>query len=1559
MATESGDGGTPATTAPTSQRPLITPEPFSGTGMFSEWIEHFEAVAAINKWDEAAKLLWLRVRLVGGAQTAYGRLPTEAKESYVELKKALKGRFEPEALKERHLAQFQARKKTKTEGWAEFADAVKLLCDKAYPDLEEKARECLALNHYLGQIDNPQIAFSVRQRQPKTLMEAVSGTIEMESYLQPKPSRIAQVEPEPAAESVIAAIQNQQTALLGALDKVMEHLEKLEAKAQEPPKGPPAAPRGSSGRRPVIVCRKCHREGHYARGCASQPLPSGADRQDPEPMSLLPVTHSYRLSGTVNGVPTTFVVDTGASITVLDETLWEKTHRGECSLEPWTGRRLVGVEGTPLHICGVSNVELKFAGETFHCPVLVARSLTSEAILGLDFLEANNCTLEMADRKLTFPERGVAVSLYDSSPDPELLQARVTIDETLTIPPFSMLETMARVNGKVRGQTWLLQECRTKQLPVKIANGLVNSTCDQVPVRVLNPSPDSRVVYKGTKIATVEGVNDEPRQTILAVQPEAREVSRTKRQALSKMMEKCASDLGAEQKEQLLQLLIEFADIFADEGELGRTDRITHNIDTGSAPLIRQPVRRVPVCQKAEIKDLLADMEKKDVIRPSNSPWASPIVLVRKRDGSHRFCVDYRKLNAVTRKDAYPIPRIDDTLDTLSGACWFSTLDMVSGYWQVEVGEKDREKTAFCTPYGLYEFNVLPFGLCNGPATFQRLMDLVLSGLQMSQCLVYIDDVIVVGRTFDEHLCNLREVFGRVRGAGLKLKPSKCAFLQERVYYLGHEVSRKGVATDPTKINQVAHWPVPQSVKDVQKFLGLASYYRRFVRNFASIAKPLHRLTEKTATFEWTVECQAAFAELRHKLCTAPVLAFPDFTKPFILDTDASNTGIGGVLSQLDEQGQEHVIAFASRTLSKSERRYCVTRRELLAVVVFTQQFRPYLLGREFTLRTDHSSLSWLQSFKEPEGQLARWLEKLQEFHFRILHRPGKKHTNADAMSRRPCDQCGRIDEDSFVPQSSVDPEENSMATVSPIVMDASPVGDGTPAKLRQLQLDDSDIKFVLEAKESDTRPADDVVKAKSTEVRKLVQIWDQLVVANGVLKRRFEDEEGQTEVCQWVVPKKQRKEILHHLHDGPLGAHLGEKKILQKLKERFYWPGHATDVRNWCHSCEPCAQRKTPIPKPRAPLVSIQVGHPMQLVATDIVGPFPESTSGNSYVLVAADYFTRWVEAYPIPCQEAAVVAKKLVDEMFCRFSPPEQLLSDQGRQFESQLLAEVCKIMGIQKSRTTPYHPQCDGLVERWNRTLLQSLATSVSDHPENWDEFIQKICMAYNTSVHPTTGFTPFFLMFGRQAKLPVDLLYGTPEPDPLPPSQYAATLKTAMGEAYEKVRTKTTRQLKHQSDLYNQKVHGNPYKVGDFVWVLFPQTPRGKSKKLYRPWKGPFVVAKKLSDITYRVQEVTNRRRRLVIHFNRLKPFRGTVSDRQPQQQEPRPSDGHMQGEEPKRHYFGSQLELAEEDSDTPALPSPPELNADPAPEPQGEVQNASRRYPQRARQPPNRFSQEYS
>ena len=772
-------------------------------------------------------------------------------------------------------------------------------------------------------------------------------------------------------------------------------------------------------------------------------------------------------------------------------------------------------------------------------------------------------------------------------------------------------------------------------------------------------------------------------------------------------------------------------------------------------------------------------MLSKDIIRPSSSPWASPITLVPKKDGSVRFCIDYRKVNSATRRDAYPLPRIDDTLDTLSGARWFSTLDLVAGYWQVELAEEDKEKTAFCTSDGLFEFNVLPFGLCNGPATFQRLMDLLLTGLQWSSCLVYLDDVIVVGRSFSEHLQNLDNVFRRLQNAGLKLKPQKCAFLKTEVLYLGHLVSRSGIATDPTKVEKVATWPIPCSTKEVQRFLGFASYCRRFIHEFSQIAKPLHRLTERNAPFEWTRDCQHSFEQLKGKLTTAPILAYPDYSRPFLLDTDASDVGIGAVLAQHDDEGRERVVAYASRTLSRTERKYCVTRHELLAVVTFVQHFRPYLLGRAFTLRTDHGSLTWLQSFKNPEGQLARWLEKLQEFNFTIVHRRGRSHQNADALSRIPCSQCGREEDPQPLPVAVTNLQQHDLSG------------------MRQLQKEDPDVGVVMEAWENGSKPSEDVQKAQSTTARRLLQLWDQLLVRDGILYRRWESADGSRSVLQLVLPRSERKRVLHELHAGATGGHLGETKVLGKLKERFYWPGHATDVRDWCRTCRPCAQRKGPIPKNRAPLQTVRAGYPMQIVSADILGPFPLSDNGNSYILVATDYFTKWAEAYPIPDQETSTVARKLTENMFLRFSPPEQLHTDQGRQFESRLLAEVCDLLKIQKSRTTAYHPQSDGQAERWNRTLLGMLATCVEGRAEEWEDQVQKVCMAYNTSTHATTGFTPFYLMFGRQARIPADLMYGTAEPESLDYGEFAAKLRQSLADAYRIARNSTTTKQERQA------------------------------------------------------------------------------------------------------------------------------------------------------------------
>ena len=392
-------------------------------------------------------------------------------------------------------------------------------------------------------------------------------------------------------------------------------------------------------------------------------------------------------------------------------------------------------------------------------------------------------------------------------------------------------------------------------------------------------------------------------------------------------------------------------------------------------------------------------------------------------------------------------------------------------------------------------------------------------------------------------------------------------------------------------------------------------------------------LPEKMKKFEWTNDCQEAFDNLRQKLVSAPILAFPDYTKSFILDTDASDTGMGAVLSQVESGGTERVIAYASCTLSQAERRYCVTRKELLAVVTFIKHFRPYLLGRHFTLRTDHGSLTWLARFKESEGQLARWLEKLQEYDFSILHRPGKRHQNADALSRLPCRQCGRGSHSS--PEVSY-PKTLDKVTGAISQPQTIQLQERSSTELRNLQLQDLSVGFVLRAKEKGERPTSQQVKGMSIAVRRLCQLWDRLKCQDGQLWRFYNDGTGQKEWLQLVIPVSLREEILHEVHQGVISGHLGEQKMLYQLKERFYWPGMAEDVHNWCQTCAPCATNKSPSTQNCAPLKTITAGHPMQVIAVDITGPFPESEAGNRYVLVVGDYFTRWMECFALPDQEA-----------------------------------------------------------------------------------------------------------------------------------------------------------------------------------------------------------------------------------------------------------------------------------------------------------------------------------
>ena len=907
----------------------------------------------------------------------------------------------------------------------------------------------------------------------------------------------------------------------------------------------------------------------------------------------------------------------------------------------------------------------------------------------------------------------------------------------------------------------------------------------------------------------------------------------------------------ARTKVQVESLLNEFAAAFAWDGApLGRTNVIRHRIETGDAEPTRQGPRRLPLQYRDELEKTVAQMLEEGIIQPSKSPWASPIVLVKKKDGKLRLCVDYRKLNDVTRKDGFPLPRIDDLFDCLNGAKWFCTLDLASGYWQVEVEPRDREKTAFVIPSGLYEFRTMPFGLANAPATFQRLMQIVLQDMAPRHCLVYLDDVIVFGRTIDELLQNLRGVLTRLIKAGLRLKPSKCILLKKEVSFLGHVVSEKGIQTDSAKIDTIKSWPTPQSVDELRQFLGLASYYRRFVRDFARIAGPLHRLTEVGRKFVWSPECQNAFEALRCTLVTAPILTLPDLSetrRPFVLDTDASDFGIGAVLSQLGADNSEHVVAYGSRCLNKSERNYCTTRKEMLALVFFMKHFRHYLLGKSFIVRTDHQALKWLQNFREAEGQVARWQEQLQAFDYECQHRPGRQHKNADALSRRPC-------------REKFSCPTCSESHVSAVIMDVSDTEEWS-----LLQKQDPETRVIYQRLEDHgEKPTKAEMAGTSWEAHCLWSQWHRLRLLDGVLYLDF----GINFAPRVVVPQSKVQQVLTRLHQE--AGHAGQRKMDAAASQRFWWPQQRRDIVNFCNNCEDCIRMKPPRRFLQAPLQPIVTGYPNEIVGVDIVGPLPETPRGNRYILVMVDLFTKWCEAVPIAATDAETTAQAIVENWVCRWGAPEQLHSDRGSNFESVIVGELCHLLDTRKSRTTAYHPQGNGQVERTNRSIKTLLKAFTDEHStREWDRALSRCLLAYRSTVHVSTGYSPHSMVTGREMRLPLDLTVPSCATERMLSTAYGVKLRRDVQRAHELARMHLESAHRHQRDYYDKKAFGSPVQPGQLVYVHRPTPPPGMPPKLYKEWVGPFVVEEVYSDSTCRVRDPDRPSSTTTVHFNRLK------------------------------------------------------------------------------------------
>jgi len=701
----------------------------------------------------------------------------------------------------------------------------------------------------------------------------------------------------------------------------------------------------------------------------------------------------YKLQLEVAGRPVEAIVDTAAEVTIISEEVFRSLPK-----RPDVVRKVkLLTAGKQQSIQGfiVGPVKLKIGSRVYKETIYVA-PIAQDMLLGFDLLHTK-AVLDMRRGVINFDGEEIGLNMDQSDGKP--LVARVAIAKRRVVPPNTVMKIKCKVN---RDMPEFLVE-PDEGLKVLVPRS-VHSKGKEAVLCVMNVTDKFRLLKKGTPVATAYPVDDVLQEESLVEVPsvntvEAGEVKGELPDHLQDVYTRSIEHLDTHQQEQLKQVLNNFQEAFAtNEFDLGHFTEIEQSIDTGDAKPVKQRMRRTPACFAGEEEAHLKKMLEAGVIQESTSEWASVPVLIRKRDGSVRWCVDYRALNHVTLKDKFPLPLLDDCLDTLAGNFWFSKLDANSAYWQINIKESDRHKTAFVTKYGLFEHVKMGFGLCNSPACFSRVVNLVLRGLNWKIVLAFLDDILVLGNTFESHLQNLVEVLERFKKYGLKLKPKKCVFFQHEVEFLGRNVSNDSLEMADKDIEVVVNWPVPKCYKDVERFMGLSNYHRSFIKDFAAVSKPLYDVAGKNK-FRWGDDQQTAFDELKRALTSPPVLALPNHSDEFILDTDASNVAVGAELSQL-QNGEEKVIAYGSYALTPEQRNYCVTRRELLAVVRFTRQYRYYLLGRPFTLRTDHSSLIWLLNFKDPQGQLARWMEELSQYDILLKHRPGKKHENADPLSR-------------------------------------------------------------------------------------------------------------------------------------------------------------------------------------------------------------------------------------------------------------------------------------------------------------------------------------------------------------------------------------------------------------------------------------------------------------------------------------------------------------------------------------------------------------------------------
>ena len=895
----------------------------------------------------------------------------------------------------------------------------------------------------------------------------------------------------------------------------------------------------------------------------------------------------------------------------------------------------------------------------------------------------------------------------------------------------------------ILGRTWIRQSKATlngedNTLSVATAKGRITLNGQQKTSPVTEQDPHLRLL-------TVQQANKAVRKqpTMLIFVSEVKEAD--SRQA--------TTSSGLVSKQQLQQLLDEHSDVFSEElpgmpPDRGDTESIIQLLP-GAVPK-SLPQFRLTKDEHEAITQYAKELIEKKLIEPSSSPWGAPVLFVPKKRGEGwkglRLCIDYRMLNKQTIRNSFPIPRIDDLVDQLGQAKVFSSLDLTASYWQCRLSDEDKPKTAFRTPWGLFQWKVCPMGLSNSPARFQSVMNRIFQPLLNKCVTVYLDDILIFSRTAEEHIHHLRQVFDILRQNQFVVSKEKSQFNLPEVHYLGHIVGREGLKVDSKKVQAVQDWPQPQTVTQVRSFLGFVNYFRRFVDHFADKARPLNELLKgakkKQARVVWTKECQTAFEQLKKSLTTAPVLVVPDFDKPFVVEADASDNCLGAVLLQ-----DGHPVAYESRTFLPAERNYHTTERELAAVVHALKIWRCYLWGKRFTVNSDHEPLKYLQSKGTLTPRQARWSEFLSAYDYVWIYKKGTTMI-ADALSRMPSPTCAVAQ----MPEPS--------------------------HSLRQAIGQASKLDKWLNTS-----------KAAAT----LVKRGDCWYKGHRI-----------------VVPQDMRQQVLEELHDAPYSGHRGVTKTVALISEHFWWPKMREDIQQHVSTCAICQVTKAKSVRSSGPLQPLPVPNERwESISMDFITDLPCTANGKDAILVFVDRLTRMVLF--APCTKdinAMETARLLRNNVFCNHGLPSSIVSDRDPRFTSNVWTALMKLLGTRLNMSSAFHPQTDGLTERYNRVLEEYLRAYVSSTYDDWDEWLPLAQFAVNNSKQESLKATPFFLNYGRHPRTPAAITSNSDIPGA---EEFASSMHKAITEAKSALQAAQQR----QKAIADSKARKDVFTVGQKV------------------------------------------------------------------------------------------------------------------------------------------------